>query len=322
VLATTLAFAVVLSTGERALAEAPTVAAWMGACCVAAGLGLLAVLRRLAPVLPGPAPGLSWWVAGVLGASVLGRHVLDTLSVAAAELPMDAVLPGPFDLGDLSLWALMMLAVLAAAGLRSDRHPGLRMGVGLILMLVPALVVMFATLWKQGLHVRLQDSMWDQPPWLTAAVLVWVLALVICDEERASGRLGLASWLPPLLGCVVLVALPWWLLASHGGRGLERVDGAFLIRPGALAFGYYGGRIGAGIESLVTLAGIASLLCFSARSTLVCRLLGPWERVAAVSCSAAIAALLPLPVLLWVAALAGWLAVIMGLPLSERGRVE
>ena len=70
-------------------------------------------------------------------------------------------------------------------------------------------------------------------------------------------------------------------------------------------FGYYGDRVGAGIEALATLAGIASLLCFSARSALIGRVLGPWERVVAVSASATFAALLPLATLVRVAALAG-----------------
>ena len=37
----------------------------------------------------------------------------------------------------------------------------------------------------------------------------------------------------------------------------------------------------------------------------------------AVSLSAVIAALLPLPGLIWLAALVGWLAVIMGFPVNE-----
>jgi hypothetical protein len=305
------------------LAEAATPSAWMGAWCAAAGLAVVAVLRRLAPVVRGPAPGLSWWLAGVLGAAVLGRHVLDSLAISAAELPMDASVPGPFDLGDLTLWGLMLLATLATAGPRSGDHPGMRMGLGLIVMLAPAAVLLLGSLSRVGFGSGLPELSWNQVPALHAAAGVWVLAMVICDEERASGRLGLASWLPPLLGCALLVALSWWLLSVHGGRGLERIDGAFFLRPGAMLFGPYGGRIGAGIESLATLAGIAALLCFSARSALIGRLLGSWERVVAVTSSAAIAALVPLPSLIQLAALAGWLAVIMGFPRSvARGPEE
>jgi hypothetical protein len=322
VLATTLALAVVLSSGERTLAAAAAPSAWMGAWCAAAGLAVLAVLRRLAPVVPGAAPGLSWWLAGVLGAAVLGRHVLDTLAIAAAELPMDAAVPGPFDLGDLSLWALMLLVTLAVAGPRSGSHPGMRMGLGLIVMLAPAAVLLLDSLSRVRLDSGLPDLAWNQEPALAAAAGVWVLAMVICDEERASGRLGLASWLPPLLGCALLVALPWWLLSVHGGGGLERIEGAFFLRPGAMLFGSYGGRIGAGIESLATLAAIAALLCFSARSALMGRLFGSWERGVAVTSSAVLAALVPLPSLIQVAALGGWLAVIMGFPRSEARRAE
>jgi hypothetical protein len=255
-----------------------------------------------------------WWIAGVLAAAVLGRHALDSLSIAAAELPMTTQLIGPVDLGDLLLWALMLVAIQASAVSRSDRRPGPGLGIALVVMLVPAVVLILMNFEPSRMRVSLLEPMWTDVPWRSAAALSWVLAVVTCEKERAAARLGLATWFPPLVGCVLLIALPWWLLASHGAAGLSRVDGAFFLHSGGRVFGYYGGRVGAGIETLVTLAGVVGLLVFSARWSVASRLLGAWERLVAISLSALAAALLPLPNLFILAALIGWIAVIMGLP--------
>jgi len=314
VLATVLSFAVVLSVGERTVEMAGHGSVWIAACWLGAGLALLATLRRALPTAPVVVSAPLWWIAGVLAAAVLGRHALDSLSVAAAEVPMTTQLVGSVDLGDLILWSLMLLATQVSAASRSDRRPGPRLGIALVVMLLPALVLVAMNLQTSRMRVALLEPMWTEVPWVTAAALAWVFAMVTCEKERAAGRLGLATWLPPLVGCVLLVALPWWLLASHGGAGLSRVDGAFFLRSGGRVFGYYGGRVGAGIETLVTLAGIVGVLVFSARWSLAARLFGPWERLIAVSLSALVAALLSLPDLFVLATLVGWIAVIMGLP--------
>jgi hypothetical protein len=153
------------------------------------------------------------------------------------------------------------------------------------------------------------------PHWAnTALALAWVLAVVDCAKERAAGRLGVATWLPPIFGCLLLVVLPWWLNSAHPGSALYRVEGSFFAYPAGYVFGIYGARVGAGIETLVTLGGILGLLVFSARWPLMPKLLGAWERLVAVSLSALAAALLPLTSLLLLAAFVGWLAVIVGLP--------
>ncbi len=321
-LGTSLSLAVVLSTAERAATVADTTAAWMGAWLIAAVLALLAVLRRIAPIVPGPAPGFLWWFAGISGAGVLGRHTLDSLSFAAAEVPTSAPLAGPFDLGDLLLWALMLLGVLATTGLSSRRPPGMAMGLGLALMLAPVALLLVLSLGHPSRHSQLVAPLFDGPPWLLAAGLVWVVALVTCEKARARGEQGFSTWLPALLTCALFVAVPYWLLRMQGGAGIERADGALLQRSGVIAFGYYGARVSAGIEALATLAGIVALLGFTSRCSAITRLLGRGEHIAAVSASAALAALVPLPKVLWLAALAGWLAVIMGLPIRESEEPE
>jgi hypothetical protein len=314
VLATALSFAVVLSVSQRTVAMAGHGSVWMAACWLGAALALLAILRRTLPIAPVMVSAPLWWIAGVLAAAVLGRHALDSLSIAAAELPITSQVVGSVDLGDLLLWALMLVAIQASAGSRSARRPGPRLGIALVVMLLPAVVLLAMNFETSRMRVSLLEPMWTGAPWRSAAALSWVLAVVTCEKERAAGRLGLATWLPPLVGCALLVALPWWLLASHGGAGLSRVDGAFFLHSGGRVFGYYGGRVGAGIETLVTLAGIVGLLVFSARWPLVARLFGAWERLVAISLSALAAALVPLPDLFMLAALIGWIAVIMGLP--------
>jgi len=314
VLATCLAFAVVLSVGERTVAMAGHGSVWMAACWIGAGLALFATLRRAMPVAPAMISAPLWWFSGVLGAAVLGRHALDSLAVSASELPITVQVIGSVDLGDLILWALVLVAMQVSAGSRSDQRPGPRLGVALVVMLLPALVMIAMNFQSSRMRVALLEPVWTEVPWKTAASLSWVFAMVTCEKERIAGRLGLATWLPPLLGCVLLIALPWWLLASHGGSGLARVEGAFFLRSGGQVFGFYGGRVGAGIETLVTLAGIVGLLVFSARWALASRLLGGWERLVAISLSALVAAWMPLPDLFMLATLVGWIAVIMGLP--------
>ena len=319
-LALSLAAAVVLALSQRALLFSGHGSVWMASCWIGSGLALLAVVRRALPSAPSRLSAPIWWVAGILGAAVLSRHVLDSLSIAAAEMPATMPVVGPFDLGDLVLWGVLLLAITASAGLRSGGRPGLRLGIALIALALPALLLVGMNFDLSRMRTSLLEPNWDGAPGKTAAALSWVLALVTCSKERAARRLGMATWLPPLVGCAVLVLLPFWLLATHGGAGLARVDGSFLLLPGARVFGMYGGRVGAGIEAAITLGGLVGLLAFSARWSLASRLLGSLESVVAVSCCALAAALVPLPHLIMLAALVGWIAVIMGLPPRQQAR--
>jgi len=321
VLATSLAFAVVLSLGERYLLDRSE-PVWMLASWLTAGLALLAVLRRAIPRGPAELSGPLCWIAGLLGAAIFGRHALESLSIAAAELPISMSVLGPFDLGDLILWCLMLLAVEAGGGRRSNRSPGIRLGIALLVLLLPTLALLVLQVDSARMSFAQLDP-WracgdcgDRLPGLAgiSLALAWTLALVDCAKERAAGRLGIATWLPPIFGCLLLIVLPWWLMSGHAGSALYRVEGSFFARPAGYVFGLYGVRVGAGMETLVSLGGILGLLVFSARWPLMTKLLGAWERFVAVSLSALAAALLPLTSLLTLAALVGWLAVVVGLP--------
>ncbi|MBJ93504.1 MAG: hypothetical protein CMP23_03415 [Rickettsiales bacterium] len=317
-LAAVLATAVVFSMAERSYLITSSTAQWLAAFVVAAGVGLLAGLRRLLPPVSTALAQPLLWLAGVLTVAVMGRHLVDSLAIAAAELPISASLPGGFDLGDGLLWLVLVVGLGLSGGFEPPKsRSGLRLALGLALLLAPAWILVAMTLQPARL-----DAVWPGldfvgAPWQPLLALAWVFALMGCERERLAGRRGIATWGPMLFAVGLIVFIPICLLELKVTSALTREPGAVLMRPGAVVFGYFGGRVGAGLEAAATLAGALSVLVFSARWRLAAGVLGRAELIVAATLAVLAVACFSLPHLILLASLLGWSSVIMGLPTRD-----
>ncbi len=317
VLAILLAAGVFLTQAWRSLEMAGSAPAWMGIWAAAAVIAFAASFRHALPALPGRLGGVSWLLAGATGGALVGRHALDGLLQAWAQLSADeATLPG-LDLGDLVLLVALATPALIhglASRLRAPRPalllPGLLALVAMAVVLVPFLAHMAPQ--RRG---SLPSFDLDAPGVLIVpAVLLWATTLVGPAAMPLSSRRAIAHhWAPRVLGALTLVALPAVLLAVGGPRGLEAGRAVQLSVPGARLFGPYGAEIGAGIECLVALvaAHVLILLCcrIAARSLPGLRSgIFVVVAVAAGLCSA----WMSLHLLLVSALATGWVAVLWG----------
>jgi hypothetical protein len=297
----------------RSLDPAGRSDAWLLAWLATALLTGASAWRDRLPGVPGAWPGFAWLVAAVPAAALLGRHGIDSLSVAAAELPLSSGLPLGLDLGDaLLLLALLVLTTPQAlrAAIRGPR-PGLALPALVAVGLLAALLG--AAGWKTS-HQLPSTSTSDALALLPAcAALAWTGALLGPAALALDPRQRLLHRALPTAALVAIVAALPALLALQYGAALQRADGVLLSAVGRRAFGPYGDRVGAGFETLICLAGLLVLLTLIARIA-ARRLAGlrGWILPALAVATTLAAATLSTGQLVVAAAVTGWFALLLG----------
>ena len=275
-------------------------------------LSLLASQRWRLPSVRGPLPGLAWLAAGAAGSAVLGRRATDALMVCAAELPISSPVALGFDLGD-ALLVLGLLVVTTPFALRGAlRAPR----PGLAILAVAAVVAVAVPVLGGGGRTPSLPQLTDPGGAVallpTAAALAWCGllvgpgALALDPRRRLLHRLA-----PPALLAVLAGGSGLLLLQRFGGASLD--GDAVLARAGSRAFGAYGDRIGAGLETVALLLLLSVLLVLSVRlASRSLPRLGGWALPLVALAAVVLQSRLAFDVLVPLAAISGWLALLLG----------
>jgi len=312
-----------LAVGGRSLTAAGHSSPWLFAWLLA-GLVVFSVgLRRSALPVPSVLRGSLWLAAGVAGAALLGRHFIEGLTRSAAEVPWSIAVLASVDLADLA-FLLVFVTSLALLALDEPWQVGSR-GLDVVVSLVGLALLTLVALSLQASRPRsvaVDDAGLSLPLLVVALSLAWIGAMVGPDpREPGPVPFAIRRISGLLASSAVMVAGSRWLLLVHGDSRLLRADGLFLARPGTEVFGFWGDRMGAGLEGIVCLLAAVVVVVHTSRlaARSLPRLTGAVLPLAGL-CAAVMAAVVPLVILVPVAGVSGWLALVVGVE-SEAGGV-